>query len=56
MIIPASVASFGGGCLSGCTNLNKIIFLGTQEQWNSINKAGNWDNNTGNYTVDIRGS
>lgn len=34
--IPASVTSIGKGAFYGCTNLTRVFFAGTQEQWQAI--------------------
>ena len=49
--IPNSVTSIEDYAFRGCTGLTSITFQGTKEQWNAINKWGNWNFNTGNYTV-----
>ncbi len=49
--IPNSVTSIGSWALGYCSNLSEIVFLGTEEQWNAISKGGNWDYDTGAYTV-----
>lgn len=49
--IPNTVTSMGEYAIADCRNLTSIQFDGTTEQWNAIEKAGNWDENTNNYTV-----
>ena len=46
-----SVTSIGERAFSRCTELTSITFNGTKAQWNAITKGGNWNDNTGNYTI-----
>jgi len=46
LLIPNSVTAFGPGAFLACESLTKIIFLGTKEEWNSINKMNGWNKNT----------
>lgn len=41
----------GAYLISGCRSLEKIIFNGTVEQWNAINKNDYWDKGIEGYTV-----
>ncbi len=41
----------GSGAFMGCNSLTSIIFNGVMEEWNSIKKDLDWNNNTGAYTV-----
>ncbi len=56
--IPVSVTRIGvtdGGReapFGDCTRLIKIKYEGTKEMWKKIKKSSNWDDNTGNYTVE----
>ena len=34
--IPKSVTTIGGAVFENCTSLNKVVFRGTEEQWNDI--------------------
>jgi len=34
-----------------CWSLETIYYTGTEEEWNAITKAENWDANTGSYTI-----
>lgn len=43
--IPVSVTTIGYDAFFGCKNLKEIIFSGTQEQWNAVEKGDNWDGN-----------
>lgn len=38
------------GAFGGCGELTEITYNGTMEQWKNI-KGGNWNENTGDYTV-----
>ena len=49
--IPSSVTSIGGYAFSDCTGLTLITYMGTKEQWNSIDKGSLWSNNTGKFVV-----
>lgn len=43
--IPDTVRKIGGEIFSGCHGLSRIVFQGTQEQWESIEKDPLWDKN-----------
>ena len=43
--VPNSVTSIGRETFSNCTSLATINYTGTQEQWNTINKGYNWNQN-----------
>lgn len=45
------VTSIGSMAFWGCSELKNIKFNGTKAQWNSIEKNSDWNNDTGNYTV-----
>lgn len=49
--ISDGVTNIGSGAFCGCYALTDIIFIGTKEQWNAIEKDTYWNDNTGNYTV-----
>lgn len=49
--IPSSVSSISKYAFYECSGLTDINFTGTIEQWNAISKGGNWDSDTGSYTV-----
>ena len=49
--IPYSVTKLEEYAFYCCANLTEIIFMGTMEQWNAIEKGLNWDTYTRNYTV-----
>ncbi len=41
--IPDSVTSIGREAFSGCTNLETIVYLGTEEEWNAVTKDDDWN-------------
>jgi hypothetical protein len=49
--IGSNIKKLPTGVFSDCQSLKAIHFNGTKEQWNHIKKDGDWDKNTGNYTV-----
>lgn len=49
--IPAGVKSIGGWAFAKCSKLTSINYEGTIESWNNIELGGDWDKNTGNYTI-----
>ena len=49
VVLPASVSSIGGSMFSSCGYLRSIKFLGTYEQWISMDKGGSMLPNS--YTV-----
>lgn len=49
--IPNSVTSIGNYAFSSCSNLERILFNGTKEMWNSIVKGADWNQDTGDYKV-----
>ena len=49
--IPASVTSIGSWAFYYNLSLFNITFKGTVEQWNTIEKADNWDELAGNYNI-----
>lgn len=51
--IPASVKTIGKSALSGCTGLNKIVYLGTADEWRAISKLSDWDKSTGKYKLEV---
>ena len=46
-----SVTSIGDYAFRGCSELTEIHYKGTKAQWNAISKGGNWNYNTGKYTI-----
>ena len=49
--IPDSVTSIGDFAFIGCTDLTSIEFDGTIEQWQAIQFASRWNEDTGEYVV-----
>ncbi len=49
--IPAGVTSIGDSAFRDCRELETILFNGTLEEWNRIDKQNSWDDETGYYTV-----
>lgn len=49
--LPSSVKHIDSMALLGCTNLKNIYYNGTDDGWNAIVKATNWDLNTPIYKV-----
>lgn len=49
--LPASVKHIDSMAFLGCTNLKNIYYNGTDDGWNAIVKATNWDLNTPIYKV-----
>ncbi|MBQ7335217.1 MAG: leucine-rich repeat protein [Clostridia bacterium] len=50
-VIPASVRKIGERAFDGCTSLKRIIFNGTMEQWDAIEKGARWDGDMVIYPV-----
>ena len=49
--IPDSVTEIGAAAFWGCSGLTSIIYQGTREQWENVNKGYEWDEDTGDYVV-----
>lgn len=49
--LPSSVKHIDSMAFLGCTNLKNIYYNGTDDGWNAIVKATNWDLNTPIYKV-----
>ena len=49
--IPSGVTYIGEYSFAKCNSLTAITYQGTMNQWKSIAKEANWNQNTGNYTV-----
>ena len=46
-----NITIIGSYAFRSCTSLAEIIFHGTEEQWNNIEKGTDWDYKAGEYTV-----
>ncbi|NCA67957.1 MAG: leucine-rich repeat domain-containing protein [Clostridia bacterium] len=49
--IPMTVKTIEQYAFYGCSSLEEVRFQGDKKKWNSINKASNWDEEAGNYTM-----
>mgnify|MGYP001623665331 FL=1 len=49
--IASTVKEIYSFAFQDCTQLTQIIFEGTVEEWNAVEKGGSWDINTGEYVV-----
>lgn len=49
--LPATITKIEYAAFYRCSALTEIVFEGTAEQWNAIQKADGWDLESGNYTV-----
>ncbi len=49
--IPDSVTSIGSSAFGDCTKLTSINYGGTMAEWEALEKAEGWDENTPAYTV-----
>jgi hypothetical protein len=47
--IPRSVTTISSDALWGCNRLVYIYYSGTEEEWNAINKIGEWDRDIRTY-------
>lgn len=36
IVIPSSVTEIGDNAFAGCTNLKKVIFVGSEQQWKNV--------------------
>ena len=54
--LPNSIKYIGDSAFSHKSELEQIIFNGTEEEWNAIEKAENWDQYSKNYTVIFAGN
>lgn len=48
---PVSLREIGWYALCNCINLEKIIYSGTQEQWEHLSKGDMWDDKSGEYII-----
>ena len=51
IVIPSSVTEIKDSAFERCYMLEQICYEGSESDWSSIRKAGDWDLFTGNYTV-----
>lgn len=49
--ISKSVDKISENAFNNCKNLKVINFTGTSDEWNAITKDSNWNNGTGEYTI-----
>lgn len=49
--LPVGVTKVGAQAFFQCGNLTSIVYGGTKEQWNAVEKGADWDASTGDYTV-----
>lgn len=49
--IPTSIAKIGAFAFSGCTTLVQINYLGTQAQWDAMEKSTSWNYKSGDFKV-----
>ena len=49
--IPSSVTSIGEKAFSGCSALINITYANTTAKWNTVAKGGEWNANTGSYSI-----
>ena len=47
----SKVATLASGSFNNCPSLAAINYRGTTAQWNAIEKAAEWNTNTGSYTI-----
>lgn len=51
LTLPTSIETIETYAFMDLLNLTKINYLGTEQQWNQINKESRWDYNTGGISV-----
>jgi hypothetical protein len=49
--IPNTIKKIGNNSFVGLKNLSRILYNGTKEEWNNVQKGANWNYGTGDYTV-----
>lgn len=49
--MPEGLTAIGDGAFQWCGKLDRIIFRGTQEQWEAVRKGEKWDAEAGTYEV-----
>ncbi len=55
LIVPTSVTSIGSNAMWGCSGLESITYLGTEQQWNAIDKDPVWADNFDESKVSFSG-
>ena len=53
--IPSSVEYFGDRVISGCSKLETIVYAGSNDEWDNIEKESTWNQSTGQYVVRFNG-
>ena len=43
VVVPEGVSEIGEGAFYGCMTLREIVFGGTEEQWDAIDKDDGWN-------------
>ncbi len=51
--IPDSITNIGTFAFLSCISLATINYLGSEEEWNTVEKGTDWNKNTGNYTINF---
>ncbi|MDE6373777.1 MAG: leucine-rich repeat domain-containing protein, partial [Clostridia bacterium] len=51
LTINGSSTTIAGNAMQNCVNLTCITFKGTTAQWKALAKGANWNNGTGDYSV-----
>ena len=51
IIIPDSITIIDIDAFYYCSSLTDLYYIGTEDEWNAIEKGNNWDSNTGSYTI-----
>ncbi len=52
--IPSSMQKICDNAFSNCWRMEQILFIGTEEQWNSIMKHSNWDYAISNFSITFK--
>ena len=53
--IPSSVEYFGDRVISGCSKLETIVYAGSNDDWDNIEKESTWNQSTGQYVIRFNG-
>lgn len=51
--LPGSLKTIGSYGFDDCTRLKTIKFVGSESEWNAIQKGENWDRNIGEYKLEF---